>query len=188
MLKGLAKVRPFLFVKEWLLKPILFFIFNESYILLKMKILHSFLAFFLMITIGFSQSRQKEKFSIEEGVSEQLAHFRKKQISDVRYDLSFEIPNQKSDEIKSNLTLNLNVSDLSQSLILDFKEKSQNIKSVSANGKNIGIVHEKGHIIISPEALISGKNTISISFIAGNLSANSQDTQLFHTSYEAIKS
>ena len=112
-----------------------------------MKILLSFLAFFMIITIGFSQSRQKEKFSIEEGVSEQLAHFRKKQISDVRYDLSFEIPNQKSENINSNLTLNLNISDVSQPLILDFKEKSQNIKSVSANGKNIGIVHEKGHIL-----------------------------------------
>ena len=179
MLKGLAKVRPFLFVKEWLLKPILFFIFNEYYILLKMKILLSFLAFFMIITIGFSQSRQKEKFSVEEGVSEQLAHFRKKQISDVRYDLSFEIPSQKSENINSNLTLNLNISDVSQSLILDFKEKSQNIKSVSANGKNIGIVHDKGHIVISPEALILGKNTISISFIAGNLSLNRNDDYFY---------
>ena len=144
-----------------------------------MKILHSFLAFFLMITIGFSQSRQKEKFSIQEGVSEQLAHFRKKQISDVRYDLSFEIPNQKSENINSNLTLNLNISDVSQPLILDFKEKSQNIKSVSANGKNIGIVHEKGHILISPEALILGKNTVAISFIAGNLSLNQNDDYLY---------
>ena len=131
-----------------------------------------------MITIGFSQTKQKENL-IENGVSEQLAHFRKKQISEVRYDLSFEIPNQKSEEIKSNLTLNLNISDVSQSLILDFKEQSQNIKSVSANGKNIGIIHEKGHVIIPVESLISGKNRITISFIAGNLSLNRNDDYLY---------
>lgn len=178
-LKGLAKVRPFLFVEEWLLKPILFFIFNESYILLKMKILQSFLVFFLMITIGFSQSKQKEKFSVEEGVSEQLAYFRKKQISDVQYDLSFKIPNKKSNYINSNLTLNLTLSNLSQPLILDFKEKSINIKSIVANGKKVAIVHEKGHIVISPEALILGKNTVNISFVAGNLSLNRNNDYLY---------
>lgn len=131
-----------------------------------------------MITIGFSQSKEKEGF-IENGVSEQLAHFRKKQISDVRYDLSFEIPNQRSDNISSNLALNLNISDVSKPLILDFKEKSQNIKTIEVNGKTVSVVHEKGHIIISPDALISGKNTVSISFIAGNLSLNRNDDYLY---------
>lgn len=143
-----------------------------------MKILHSFLAFFLMIMIGFSQSKLKEGF-VENGVSEQLAHFREKQISEVRYNLSFEIPKQKSEDINSNLTLNLILSDLSQSLILDFKEKPQNIKSISANGKNTAVVHEKGHIIIPAESLILGQNTVTISFIAGDLSLNRNDDFLY---------
>jgi aminopeptidase N len=143
-----------------------------------MKILHSFLAFFLMNMIGFSQSKQIESL-IENGVSEQLAHFREKQISEIRYNLSFEIPNQKSDEIKSNLTLNLILSDLSQSLILDFKEKPQKIKSISTNGKNIAVVHEKGHIIIPAESVILGQNTVTISFIAGDLSLNRNDDFLY---------
>ncbi|MBS7253010.1 M1 family aminopeptidase [Flavobacterium branchiicola] len=145
-----------------------------------MKIFYSLLCFFLMSTICFSQSKQKgNNLMIENGVSEELAHFRKKQISEVQYSLLFEIPNQKSEDINSNLSLNLIVSDLSQPLFLDFKEKSQNIKSVSANGKNIAIVHEKGHIVIPSAALISGKNTISISFIAGNLSLNRNDDFLY---------
>ncbi|WP_026727021.1 M1 family aminopeptidase [Flavobacterium denitrificans] len=144
-----------------------------------MKILHGFFAFFIMTTIGFSQSKQNENFIVENGVSEQLAQFRKKQISDVQYELSFEIPNQKNEDINSSLTVNLNLSDLDKPLVLDFKEKTQNVKSVSANGKNISIIHENGHIVIPVENLISGKNAISISFIAGNLSLNRNDDFLY---------
>ncbi|WP_345142156.1 M1 family aminopeptidase [Flavobacterium ginsengiterrae] len=144
-----------------------------------MKIIYTFLCFVLMITNGFSQSKEKESVFFENGVSEQLAQFRKHQISDVHYKLSFEIPNQKNENINSDLVVDLIVSDLSKPLLLDFKEKSQNIKSISANGKDIAIVHENGHIIIPVENLISGKNTIKISFIAGNLSLNRNDDFLY---------
>jgi aminopeptidase N len=160
-------------------KSILFFIFNESYIPLNMKISYCFLGFFMMMTIGFSQSKQEESLFLDNGVSEQLAVFRKQQISNPIYTLSFEIPNQKDTAIKSNLLLDLTLSNLSQDLLLDFKEKSSNIKSVEVNGKNIAIVHEKGHIVIASAALILGKNTIAISFIAGNLSLNRNDDFLY---------
>ncbi|KQX08873.1 M1 family aminopeptidase [Flavobacterium sp. Root420] len=144
-----------------------------------MKIRYSFLCLFTFITIGFSQSKQNGNLVLENGVSEQMAIFRKHQISNVSYGLSFEIPNQKEQDIISTLNLDLILSDLSQPLYLDFKEKTENIKSVSANGKNIVILHEKGHIVIPVESLISGKNTITISFIAGNLSLNRNDDFLY---------
>lgn len=127
--------------------------------------------------IGFSQS--KENVLLESGVSEKLAQFRKKQISDLQYTLFFEIPNQKAENINSQLFVNLNLSDLSQPLIFDFKEKTSNIKTVAANGKKLAVVHENGHIVIPVSALVSGKNTISISFIAGNLSLNRNDDFLY---------
>ena len=144
-----------------------------------MKIHYSFLCLFTFITIGFSQSKQKGNLVLENGVSEQMAIFRKHQISNVSYGLSFEIPKQKDQAIISNLKLDLTLSDLSQPLYLDFKEKTENIKSVSANGKNIAILHEKGHVVIPIESLISGKNIITISFIAGNLSLNRNDDFLY---------
>lgn len=144
-----------------------------------MKIFYSFLFVLVFTAIGFSQTKQKENLLLENGVSEQLAIFRKKQISDVNYGLSFEIPQQKQQEINSGLTLNLTISDLSQPLYLDFKEKTSNIKSIEVNGKSTGIVHEKGHIVIVPESLVLGKNTVVISFIAGNLSLNRNDDFLY---------
>ncbi|WDF63820.1 M1 family aminopeptidase [Flavobacterium sp. KACC 22763] len=142
-----------------------------------MKIFYSLLCFFILIFNSFSQSKANELF--ENGVSEQLANFRKKQISDLQYTLFFEIPNQKAEDISSNLIVNLSLSDLSQPLILDFKEKTSNIKTVEANGKKLSIVHENGHITIPVSALILGKNTVSISFIAGNLSLNRNDDFLY---------
>jgi aminopeptidase N len=142
-----------------------------------MKIFYSLLCFVLLISNGFSQSKDNVLF--ESGVSEQLAQFRKKQISDLHYNLSFEIPKQKSENINSNLIVNLSLSDLSQPLLLDFKEKTSNIKSIEVNGKSIVLVHQNGHIVIAPSALILGKNTVSISFIAGNLSLNRNDDFLY---------
>lgn len=142
-----------------------------------MKIFYSFLCFFILIFNSFSQVKENEL--LENGVLEQLAKFRKQQISDLQYILSFEIPNQKSENINSNLIVNLSLSDLSQPLILDFKEKTSNIKTVEANGKKLSIIHENGHIVIPVSALVSGKNKVSISFIAGNLSLNRNDDFLY---------
>ncbi|PBJ11280.1 Aminopeptidase N [Flavobacterium sp. ACN6] len=154
-------------------------LFLANLISLKMKIFYSLLCFFMLISNGFSQSKEKESALFESGVSEQLAHFRKKQISEVQYNLSFEIPNQKEENINAHLTVNLNLSDLSQPLLLDFREKTSNLKKIVVNGKNLAIVHQNGHIVISPSALVSGKNSISISFIAGNLSLNRNDDFLY---------
>jgi len=144
-----------------------------------MKIFYSFLCVLAFTTIGFSQSKQKENLVLDNGVSEQMAIFRKHQISNVTYGLSFEIPKEKQQEINSNLTLNLTISDLSEPLYLDFKEKTQNIKSIQVNRKSTAIVHEKGHVVIAAKDLILGKNTITISFIAGDLSLNRNDDFLY---------
>ncbi len=145
----------------------------------KMKIFYSFLCVLAFTTIGFSQSKQKENLVLDNGVSEQMAIFRKHQISNVTYGLSFEIPKEKQQEINSNLNLNLTISDLSEPLYLDFKEKIQNIKSIQVNGKSASILHEKGHIVIAAKDLILGKNTIEILFIAGDLSLNRNDDFLY---------
>lgn len=144
-----------------------------------MKIFYILLCFYTFITFSFSQSVPNKNPSIDNGVSEVLAHFRKQQISNVTYELSFEIPNEKSQDISSNLNLNVNLADLSQPLILDFKEKSENLKSIVVNGRSEEIVYQNGHIVISTSALILGENTISISFTAGNLSLNRNDEFLY---------
>ena len=74
-----------------------------------MKIRYSFLCLFTFITICFSQSKQNGNLVLENGVSEQMSIFRKQQISNVLYGLSFEIPNQKEQDIASTLNLDLTI-------------------------------------------------------------------------------
>ncbi|MDN3671526.1 M1 family aminopeptidase [Flavobacterium branchiarum] len=144
-----------------------------------MKIVYCFLSFFVLISSCWSQSEKKNDFVLERGVSEELAIFRKQQVSDVSYELSFVIPDKKTQEIVSNLVVGFKLSDLSRPVYLDFNEKSQNIKAILVNGKNVAIVHEKEHIAIPEKSLVIGVNKVEISFIAGNLSLNRNDDFLY---------
>lgn len=145
----------------------------------KMKIIYCLLGFFVLSGSCWSQSVKKNDFLLERGVSEELAIFRKQQIANVSYNLSFVIPDKKAKEIVSNLVVEFKLSDLSRPLYLDFNEKSQNLKTILVNGKNIALVHEKEHIVISEKNLVLGDNKIEIAFIAGDLSLNRNDDFLY---------
>lgn len=132
---------------------------------------------FMMMICSFGQRAAEAE--PEMGVSRALAQQRKAQISQVGYELSFEIPKLRQQDIVSDLTLNLYVSHLKQPLILDFKEKHQNIKALSINGKSLPIQLVNGHILISAQELRLGFNRLYLSFIAGNLSLNRNDDFLY---------
>ncbi|KAB1156168.1 M1 family metallopeptidase [Flavobacterium luteum] len=144
-----------------------------------MKFFYCFISLVFTINGCLSQSNKKQTVLLEKGVSKELACFRKHQINDVSYELSFSIPLEKSESILSNLILNLTLTDLSQPLYLDFNEKTENIKSIQANGTPIAINHQKEHLLIASENLKLGRNTIAISFVAGNSSLNRNDAFLY---------
>lgn len=115
---------------------------------------------------------------LEEGIPLKMAAYRKEQVSDVVYNLSFDIPSKKQDPIHSRLKLDLEINDLSQPLYLDFNAAGSLLKSISVNGETQKINHQKEHIIIS-ENLEEGPNTIEIVFNAGELSLNRNDDFLY---------
>ena len=132
-----------------------------------------------VLVIYSCQSVKKTTLSLENGISKELAVYRKSQVSAVSYDLSFAIPKEKESPIVSQLLLKVNVSDTREPLYLDFNEKKENLKSVVVNGKTISILHEKEHLIIPKEYLVKGKNTVEVGFIAGELSLNRNDDFLY---------
>ncbi|WP_413999953.1 M1 family metallopeptidase [Flavobacterium sp. W1B] len=142
-----------------------------------MKISSCFLCFVLVIYS--CQSVKKTNLLSENGISKELAVYRKSQVSDVSYELSFDIPKEKESPILSQLALKVKISNTREPLYLDFNEKKQNLKTAVVNGKNIAILHEKEHLIIPKEYLIKGQNTVEIDFIAGDLSLNRNDDFLY---------
>lgn len=121
----------------------------------------------------------EENLTLEKGISLELATYRKQQVSNVKYQLKFEIPKTKVELISSHLIISAKISDLQHDLILDFNEKKSNIKKIHVNGKKIEIIHVNEHIIISKKHLLKGNNSIEINFIAGEVSLNRNDEFLY---------
>ncbi|MEN2284264.1 M1 family aminopeptidase [Algoriphagus sp. SE2] len=139
------------------------------------------LFFLLILILGITSCSNYEPDAhfFDPGISLELAQFRKKQISDIHYDLNFSIPKEKDAGIHSILKLDLILSTIEHPLILDFNEKSENIKSIQVNGKSIEIRHESEHIIIDQNYLDKGSNNIEIDFTAGDLSLNRNNDFLY---------
>lgn len=125
------------------------------------------------------KNEQHSTTTLKAGVPEEMAMYRSFQFSDVHYNLSFNIPAELKEPIPSQLELNFNVEQLQEPVILDFKEETSKIKSISINGKNATILHKQEHIILPKEHLITGKNTVTIAFIAGELSLNRNEDYLY---------
>lgn len=140
---------------------------------------NSYLLFLIVVILYNSCAPQTRTDLLDVGIPFKMAEYRKEQIADVVYNLSFNIPNQKEEPITSQLNLTLTISDLSQPLYLDFNEKAKRLLAVKANDTDISIVHEKEHLIISPSHLIIGQNTIQIEFLAGELSLNRNEEFLY---------
>tara|TARA_B110000240_G_scaffold88946_1_gene100975 strand:+ start:341 stop:871 length:531 start_codon:yes stop_codon:yes gene_type:complete len=136
---------------------------------------------FSLLILFFLVSCETVSVSIDnvQGVSLVLAEYRVNQVSDVVYNLRFQIPKIKEEPIPSELNLSLKIMDLSQPLYLDFKEDSKKINSIYINNKAVEIEHENEHIILHQKHLQLGKNNIYIKFIAGNLSLNRNDNYLY---------
>ncbi len=138
-----------------------------------------FRLFGLILILSSCNTSVSDEHFYDSGISLELAQFRKQQIANIHYNLSFDIPAKKSASIPSHLTLEVEIYDLSHPLILDFHEESSHLLSLRVNGKETLINHQNQHLIISKEALINGSNTIEIEFIAGELSLNRNENFLY---------
>lgn len=138
----------------------------------------SYLLCFVLVFYS-CQSIKTPTLLLEKGISKELAVYRKSQVLNVSYDLSFEIPKEKELPIISQLALKVKLGTIQEPLYLDFNEKKENLKSVIVNGKTVVILHEKEHLIIPKEYLIKGHNLVEVYFIAGDLSLNRNDDFLY---------
>lgn len=132
--------------------------------------------FFLIVACN-NESGQTALLS--PGISLELADFRKQQVTNVIYNLSFHIPAKKEEAISSQLDLELQINNLEQPLYLDFNEDSAHLKNVVVNQKQIPINHQQEHLIIDSKYLKLGSNSIKVQFNAGELSLNRNDEYLY---------
>ncbi|SED12793.1 aminopeptidase N [Tenacibaculum sp. MAR_2009_124] len=134
---------------------------------------------FYIFVISCKKEPEVPKLFITKGISSTLANYRKQQINDVIYDLHFSIPNEKSKSIPSKLKVGFILNDLTNDLVLDFNEKTEHIQKIVVNDKETPVTHKNEHIVIDKTRLKPGVNSVSIDFLAGELSLNRNKEYLY---------
>lgn len=156
-----------------------FFILSSIYILshyAPMQRSRLFILCILSVTTLFGCDGTKE---LEPGVSIELAEFRKKVVSDIEYSLHLAIPEDKNDAISGKNTITFSLSENTRDLALDFREKAENLYSISINGTDTDVLFESEHVLLPKSLLKTGSNSVSIKFKAGESSLNRNPEYLY---------
>lgn len=132
-----------------------------------------------LVAILFCNCTKPVNKTPNKGVSQYLAKKRAKVLSNINYQLSFNIKETKTLDIPSNLKLSFNINDINDNLIIDFKETNDKILDITIKDKKIKYTFINEHIIIAKEYLLLGKNIININFLAGTASLNRNSNFLY---------
>jgi aminopeptidase N len=117
---------------------------------------------------------------IEPGVSFDLARLRNDQLKNIKYELTFLVPDSLNQPITGRVTLQFDFNKSTDlPLILDFRNEPAQIQSVKKENKKISYRFRNEHIIIPERYLESGVNQIEIEFIAGERALNRNDEYLY---------
>jgi len=136
-------------------------------------------AAFLAIVLSFFAACSQPVDDVESGVSLALAEHRAATVSNINYDLHFDIPDAVSEPISAAAKIGFDLSDTSRALQLDFRESADKIHSVTVNGEASGFEFRDEHIVIPAHEVIAGRNTIDIAFEAGSSSLNRNPDYLY---------
>ncbi|OQP55857.1 aminopeptidase [Niastella yeongjuensis] len=113
------------------------------------------------------------------GVSSELSKYRRAEISNIRYQLDFQIPAIKTEPIPATETIYCNLTTNAQPLQIDFKQNADHIQALTVNGKTVTPKLENEHLVIAPAYLHKGSNTINLQFTAGDASLNRNAEYLY---------
>ena len=122
------------------------------------------------------------------GLTEKLAVYRAKSISNLQYQLKLNFPDTITSPIRGEETIHFILKNQSHPLVLDFKNASKLLKSVAMNGQSVLYQAIHGHIIIPAANLTLGNNYLTLSFDAGNDALNRNPEYMYSLFVPALAS
>ena len=141
-------------------------------------ILLSAIAFALLSSIMSCQRSLRGFY--EEGVSRDLAKYRTRQIYDVHYDLSFQIPEKKDQPVQGTVRIHFKPLRARHGLILDFQPGADYIHNIIVNGLETEYDFMNGHIYIDANGLIPRQeNIVEIIFTSSDQALNRSDDFMY---------
>jgi aminopeptidase N len=126
-----------------------------------------------------SSRKPVKEVVLTEGVDRQLAIYRKSVLSSVHYQLDLDIPAVRTQPIAAHEVLVFDLNATRVPLQVDFKEDPAKITSLILNGRKIGLNFQKEHLLLLPEFLVKGKNTLEVIFQAGEGALNRNTDYLY---------
>lgn len=138
-----------------------------------------FLVFILILHSLCSFAQLQPSGKLQPGVSRMLADQRSALLSEIHYDLFFDIPGLKSQPITAKEILTFNLKSAGADLVLDFKATSSQLTKLKVNGKEVPAMLEQEHLILSAGDLLKGLNKIEIEFRAGDYALNRNEDYLY---------
>ncbi|MCJ8211816.1 M1 family aminopeptidase [Mucilaginibacter sp. RS28] len=121
----------------------------------------------------------KSALPVETGVSLKLAEYRHSVITNVKYDLNFLIPADKTALLKASESLTFSIKSNIQLLQIDFKQPAERISSLWVNGKRADVNMWNEHLLIDQRLLHVGNNKIDIQFLTGDQTLNRNSDYLY---------
>lgn len=122
---------------------------------------------------------QTKEVPLVSGVSVELATHRKATISDLLYDLKFEIPEKLEASIPAEIAISFHLKKTDQPLVLDFRTEEGAVKNVLSNDLAADYRFEEGHIVVPQSSLKEGRNVVKVNFLAGEGSLNRNEEYLY---------
>lgn len=114
------------------------------------------------------------------GVSAELAAFRKKAVSDIRYDVDFDIPAETDKPLSGKLTAVFKYYPGSPGFLpFDFKAEPDQLHTLSVNGKPLTPIINDEHIVIPDSLLHKGENTVTMQFTSSGKGINRRDGYVY---------
>ena len=137
-----------------------------------------YIAIATTLLLSSCQTHEKKNKLYEEGISLELAQLRKQEIKELKYGLSFSIPEQKQEAVEGEARIRF-LLQRPQEIILDFRESADKIKEVSVNGQPSEYTFLNEHLVLPEASTIEGKNEVHICFTAGDQSLNRNEEYLY---------
>ncbi|HEX7051957.1 MAG TPA: M1 family aminopeptidase [Longimicrobiales bacterium] len=106
------------------------------------------------------------------GVSLTLAKHRSRTISELRYEVAFDVPATPEAPVRGRELIRFRLSDASAPVILDFRQPADHVRAVRVAGARTPYRLVNGHLVIPVAALREGENALEVEFIAGDGALN----------------
>lgn len=139
---------------------------------------HSFV-WSLLLLLALSGCSSGDQTIPESGVSRALAQSRVDNLSEVSYDLHFDIPEERTTKLGGRVTIGFTPRH-SRAVVLDFTAAGQSIVSVETNGEVSDYTVVNEHIVVPSKSIARGRhNTITVEYSVEDQSLNRRDELLY---------